>query len=125
MLIFNVALIPMMAMSIVACYSTQRITDKGAALRFAGIVAASGKPSSPEVHDVCKCQSNIDLLPFLLQIANVATAAAFMTWTSTLYTATTFVLYAVQIVVTIVALVTLHIKSKQYPKTSSKKVSAL
>lgn len=43
MLAFNCSLLPMMVMSIVACYSTQRISDKVAAWRFAGIALVSGK----------------------------------------------------------------------------------
>lgn len=43
LLVFNCSLIPMMVMSIVACYSTQRISDAGAAIRFAGIVCVAGK----------------------------------------------------------------------------------
>ncbi|KAH7714405.1 hypothetical protein AAVH_18224 [Aphelenchoides avenae] len=103
MLAFNCSLLPMMVMSIVACYSTQRISDKVAAWRFAGIALVS------------------DAVPLVIQVVNAATATGPITWSSPLYMSATFTLYIGQLVVSVVALSVLYRKSNGYVKNSNKK----
>ncbi|KAH7695769.1 hypothetical protein AAVH_19562 [Aphelenchoides avenae] len=94
MLVFNCSLIPMMGMSIVACLSTQRISQRSSVLTFAALIGIS------------------DLIPILIQVVNdVTRPSGFWTWGTLLYVLATFLLYSVQIALTITAAVVLYLKS--------------
>lgn len=64
-----------------------------------------------------KAFSFLDLIPILIQAVNdVTRPSGFWTWDTLLYALATFLLYSIQVALTVTAVVVLYFKSSKYAK---------